>query len=92
MFIVVTKASIPEQGQCMPIVLFVVPSTYSGNLKIPTHSKSRNIQNPDFLKIRFKMVRFSKGWALALSIAMVPTILRPDHLKSGHFCLDFKYF
>ena len=62
---------------------------YSGDLK-SDHSKSGNIQNPDFLKIRFQMVRFSKGRAVAK--AMVPTIPKPDHSKSGHFCLDFKWF
>ena len=50
-------------------------SMYSGNL---------TLQNPSFLKIAFQMVRFSKGLAVALAIAMAPTIHKPAHLKSGH--------
>ena len=38
------------------------------------------------------MVQFSKDWAIALSLAMVPTIWKPDHSKSGHFCSDFNWF
>ena len=49
------------------------------------------IQNPDFLKIGFQMVWFSKGWAIALAIAMVPTIWKPGHSKYIHFCLGFKW-
>ena len=37
------------------------------------------------------MVRFSNGGALAMAITIVPTIWKPDHSKSGHFCLDFTY-
>ena len=36
------------------------------------------IWNPDFLKVRFKMVWFTTGGALAI----VPTIWKPDHSKS----------
>ena len=34
----------------------------------------------------------SNGLALAMAIAIVPTIRKPDHSKSGCFCLDFKWF
>ena len=27
-----------------------------------------------------------------MAIAIVPTITKPDHLNSGRFCLDFKWF
>ena len=59
------------------------------------HAQDRNtvgIRNLDFLKVRFQMVRFSNGQALAMAIAIVPTILKLDHAKSGHFCPDFKWF
>ena len=45
---------------------------YSGK---SDHSKSGNIWNPDILKIRFQIVRFSKGGAIAV----------PDLLKTGPF-------
>ena len=32
--------------------------------------KYRNIQNLNFLKIGFKMVKFSKGWAVAIAMVM----------------------
>ena len=41
------------------------------------HSKSWNIQNPDFLTIKFQMDRFSKG----LAMVMVLAILKLDHAK-----------
>ena len=47
---------------------------YSGDRK-SDHSKSGNIWNPDILKIRFQIVRFSKGGAIAV----------PDLLKTGPF-------
>ena len=59
-------------------------SQSSGDLK-SGHSKSGNIWNPDWLKIRFQMVRFSKGWALPL--AMVRTIPKGSHLLG--FQIDF---
>ena len=40
----------------------------------------------DHLKSRLFEVQISNGWA----IAIVPTILKPDHSKSVHFCRDFK--
>ena len=55
---------------------------FIGDLK-SDNLKFRNIWNPDFFKVRFQMVQFSNGWALAM--ALVPTIGKPDHLKSGHF-------
>ena len=50
---------------------------YSGDLKF-NHSKSGNIWNPDSLNVGFQMVRFSNGRALAIAIAIVPTIRKPD--------------
>ena len=41
------------------------------------HSKSRNIWNPNFLKVGFQMVRFSNGRALAMD-AIVITIWKPE--------------
>ena len=58
---------------------------YSGNLK-SDHLKSGNIWNSDFLKVRFQMAQWSNSRALALDMAIVPTIQKPDHLKSGGFC------
>ena len=49
------------------------------------------IQNPEthevqtFLRVGFQMLRFSNGRALAMAIAIVPTIQKPNHSKSGHF-------
>ena len=34
----------------------------------------------------------SNGWALAIAIALVPTIQKLKHLNSGHFGLNFKWF
>ena len=48
------------------------------------------IWNSDFFKVGFQMVRLSNG--LVLAIAIVPTIRKPDHSKSGCFCPDFKWF
>ena len=55
--------------------------------EIRKHLKSRSIWNPDFFK-----VKFSNGRALAMFIAIVPTIWKPDHSKTGCFCPDFKWF
>ena len=52
---------------------------------------SRDLKS-GLLEERISMVRFSKGRATALDIALVPTIQKPTHSKSGHFCLDFKWF
>ena len=38
------------------------------------------------------MGRCSNGWALAMAKAIVPTIQKPDHSKSGHVFPDFKCF
>ena len=37
-------------------------------------------------------VQILYGWALAMAIALVPTIRKQDHSKSRHFCPDFKWF
>ena len=58
---------------------------YSGDLK------SGIIWNFYFLMVGFQMVQFSNGRALAIAIAIVPTIWKPDLSKSGLFCLDFKW-
>ena len=50
------------------------------------------IWNPDFLKVKFQMVRFLNVWAFAMSTAIVNAIRKPDHLKSRHLCSDFKWF
>ena len=42
------------------------------------NSATVGIWNPDFLKIGFQMVQFSMGWPVALTIAMVYTIWKPD--------------
>ena len=42
------------------------------------------------LMIRFQIVQFLNGWALAMSL--VPNIWKLDRWKSGCFCLDFKWF
>ena len=42
------------------------------------HLESGNIWNQDFLKVRFQMVRFSNGHALAISY-------NPNHLKTRPF-------
>ena len=43
---------------------------FSGDLK-SNHSKSRNIQNPDFLKIKFQMVWFLKGQNLDILVQIL---------------------
>ena len=43
---------------------------YRGDLK-SNHLKSGNILNPDFLKVKFQMVWFSNGQALAMAKAFV---------------------
>ena len=63
---------------------------YSGDLK-SDHSKSRNILNSDFWRWDFKRSGFSYG-CRAMAKAIVQTIQKPDHLKSGLFCPDFKWF
>ena len=45
-----------------------------------------------FLQVRFKLVWFSNGQALAMAIATVPTIWKPDLSKPRHICPDFKWF
>ena len=61
--------------------------------------------NPDFLKVGFQMGRISYGWALALAIAIVPTIKKTGPFEIWTFlsglqivfdklaaiCLDFKW-
>ena len=51
---------------------------------VETHLKSGLYEG------QFQMVRFLNGWALAM--ALVPNVRKPDHSKSKHFCLDFKWF
>ena len=72
--------------------------TFSNKKKIPYNTntkktsgdlKSGNIWNPNFLKVGILMVQFSNGRALAMAI--VSTIWKPDHSKSGRFCPDFKW-
>ena len=60
---------------------FWIPTTFEHRVGIwnPT------IGNPDFLKVRFQMFQFTNCHALALAIAIVPTIQKPDHAKSGCF-------
>ena len=53
---------------------------YSGDLKY------------DHLKFRLFEGRISDGLALAMATAIVPIIPKPEHLKSGHFCPNFKWF
>ena len=53
---------------------------YSGDLK------------SDHLKSGLCEGWISNGQALAMAIALVPTIPKPDHSKSGHFYPDFKWF
>ena len=50
------------------------------------------IWNQDFLKVRFQIVWSSNSKALVMALGIVPTIKKPDHSKSGCFCLDFKWF
>ena len=47
----------------------------NGDLK-SDHLKFGKISNLDYLKVRFQMVRFSNGQALAMALAIVPN-LRP---------------
>ena len=68
--------------------IWILSVQYSGDLK-SDHLKSGNIWNLDFLRVGFQMVLFSNG--LGLAMAMVPTIWKLDHLKSRHFCSDFKW-
>ena len=37
------------------------------------------VPNPDYLMVGFQRVLFSNGQALAMAIAIVPTIQKPDH-------------
>ena len=48
----------------------------------------------DHLKSGLFEGQISNGRALAMAkaIAIVPSILKPDHSKSKHLCLDFKWF
>ena len=64
---------------------------YSGDLK-SDHLKFGNIWNLEFLKVGFQMVQFSNGWALAMTMAIMPIIWKPDHWKSRLFGPDFKWF
>ena len=44
------------------------------------------LQNPDFFKVGFQMVRILKGWDksyIAIAIDPLLTILNPDHSKTG---------
>ena len=43
-----------------------------------------------FLKVGFQMVQFLNVQALAMAIAIVPTIWKLDHSKFRNFCPDFK--
>ena len=52
------------------------------------HTKSRNIQNPDFLKI--SIVRFLKG--LSFTNSHVPDHWRLGNFKCGPLCPKFKWF
>ena len=40
---------------------------------------------PGLCRVRFQMVWFSNGWALAIALAIVPTVRKPDHSKSDIF-------
>ena len=64
---------------------------YSGDLK-SNHSRTGNIWNQNLLKVRFQMVWFSNGWALTMTIAIVPTIWKPHQSKYRCFCLNIEWF
>ena len=69
--------------------ILLISTTYYNQLVLYSwylqsdHSKSGNIWYPDFLRVRFQMVRLSNGQALAL----VSTIQKLHHLKSRLFVL-----
>ena len=44
------------------------------------------------MKPRLFEGQISTGWDLATARVIVPAIRKPDHLKSRHFCPDFKWF
>ena len=50
------------------------------------------IWNQDYLKIRFQMVKFSKGGAVTKAILMVPIIGKPDLSNSSCFLSLFQIF
>ena len=70
----------------IPTVLWI----YRGDLKFD-HLKFGNICNPDFFKVRFQMVRFSNGRALAMAIAIVLSGFQMVFDKMAAICLDFKW-
>ena len=47
-------------------------------VRITVGIQNPTIWNPDFLKVKFQIVQFSNGWALAMAIAIVPTIPNPN--------------
>ena len=55
---------------------------FGGDLK-SNNLKSGTIWNPDFLKVVFQMVQFSNGWALAMAIAIVPTVVYFDQFSGA---------
>ena len=96
-----------KQSKCRPIICKATSPTLSGDLNteqlnpgkiwmpniLGFRYKNSLISNGPFFKsdiktVWFQMVRFSKRRV----IAIVQTIQKPDHLKSGHFCSDFKCF
>ena len=61
---------------------------YTGDLK-SDHSNSGKFEIWTVCRSVFQMVPFL-GRAIALAIAMVPTIPKINHFKSGHFHSKFK--
>ena len=55
---------------------------------------NQTVQNPETFEIWTLWMFFFKwfGFAKYRAKALVPTIQKTDHCKSGHFCSDFKWF
>ena len=63
-----------------------IPERYSGALK------SNLSKSGKYLKSGIFEGSISNGRALAMAIALVPTIWKQAHSKFRHFCRDFKWF
>ena len=59
------------------------------NIEVYIEQYSGDVKS-DHVKSRLFEGHISNGWALAMAIAIVPTIQKPDHSKSGLFLFRFQ--
>ena len=82
----------PNQGSGKPLVqVFWSTSRGSARCKLQWGLEIRLFEIWKHLKSQLFDGWISNSLVLAMAIDIAPTIRKPDHLKSRHFCSNFKW-